>query len=172
MAFPFIKQKEFLMEERTPFYYTNRLPYDVIKIADAILSYAEYKKLSMNTDRLQMLLYLAEIVCYGNTNQPLFAEPIEAWSIGPIVRNVYYYYDDDGHPFKATTKWQDFELDPLTRNMIEDTIEMMKYKSTQKLKRICKSQPPYANTWTEKKTKAIILQKELAKWADTLYFQN
>lgn len=162
------------MEERTSFYYTNRLPYDVIKIADAILSYAEYKKLSMNTDRLQMLLYLAEIVCYENTNQPLFAEPIEAWPIGPIVRNVYYYYDNDngGQPFKATTEWQDFELDPLTRNMIEDTIEMMKYKSTQKLKRICKSQPPYANTWNEKKTKAIIPQKELAKWADTLYFQN
>lgn len=160
------------MGEKIPFFYTNRLPYDVMKIADAILSYAEYRKLSMSPDRLQMLLYLAEIVCYGNTNQPLFAEPIEAWPIGPVVRNVYYYYDDNRQPFKTRAKWQDFELDPLTRNMIEDTVEMMKYKSTQKLKQICKSQPPYANTWSKEKTKAIIPQEELIQWADTVNAQS
>jgi uncharacterized phage-associated protein len=54
-------------------------------VAEAILE----RKGPMDTFRLQKLVYYAQALHLATTGQPLFADPIEAWTNGPVVRSLY-----------------------------------------------------------------------------------
>lgn len=41
---------------------------------------------------LNKLLYFAQGYCLARTGKPMFADPIEAWEHGPVVREVYQTY--------------------------------------------------------------------------------
>lgn len=43
----------------------------------------------MDTFRLQKLLYYAQALHLARTGQPLFADRIEAWTNGPVVRSLH-----------------------------------------------------------------------------------
>lgn len=49
--------------------------------------------------KLQKLLYYAQAwyIVLSDTGKPLFNERIEAWTHGPVVRDVYYEYCDKGY---------------------------------------------------------------------------
>jgi uncharacterized phage-associated protein len=42
--------------------------------------------------RLQKLLYYAQGWSLANRDRPIFGEPIEAWTHGPVVRKVYAHF--------------------------------------------------------------------------------
>jgi uncharacterized phage-associated protein len=42
--------------------------------------------------RLQKLMYYVQGWCLGAIGRPLFAERIEAWTLGPVVRDVYHRF--------------------------------------------------------------------------------
>lgn len=46
--------------------------------------------------RLQKLLYYAQAWSLANRDRPLFHEQIEAWTHGPVVRDVYRRFADCG----------------------------------------------------------------------------
>lgn len=52
--------------------------------------------------KLQKLLYFAQGKYLAKNNTPLFKEDIEAWLLGPVVRNVYEEYKSCG-AFPITT---------------------------------------------------------------------
>jgi uncharacterized phage-associated protein len=66
--------------------------------------------------RLQKLLYYAQAWSLANRDRPLFHEKIEAWTHGPVVRNVYARFADcgdepilpDGKPTKLAAEDQRF----------------------------------------------------------------
>ena len=46
--------------------------------------------------KLQKLLYFAQGISLAMYDRPLFAEKIEAWQHGPVVRKVYNFYCPNG----------------------------------------------------------------------------
>lgn len=54
-------------------------------VAEAILE----RKGPMDTFRLQKLVYYAQALHLSTTGQPLFADRIEAWTNGPVIRSLY-----------------------------------------------------------------------------------
>lgn len=46
--------------------------------------------------KLQKLLYYMQGFCLAKTGSPLFMENIEAWKLGPVVREVWYECKDFG----------------------------------------------------------------------------
>ena len=46
--------------------------------------------------KLQKLLYFAQGHYLAKEKQPLFEEPIEAWSLGPVVKDVYNQFKHCG----------------------------------------------------------------------------
>ncbi len=46
--------------------------------------------------KLQRILYFSQAFYICHSNRPLFKEPLEAWSFGPVVPEVYLYYKTYG----------------------------------------------------------------------------
>lgn len=68
--------------------------------------------------KLQKLLYYIQVWHLVNFNKrPLFKEEIEAWDLGPVVKEVY-------HDFK------EFKHSPITLNVDEDVIKKIFNKKT------------------------------------------
>ena len=49
-----------------------------------------------NNLKLQRILYFSQAFYICHTDRPLFREPLEAWSFGPVVPEVYLYYKTYG----------------------------------------------------------------------------
>ncbi|MDR0841233.1 MAG: DUF4065 domain-containing protein [Christensenellaceae bacterium] len=49
---------------------------------------------SITNLRLNKLLYFAQAWYVALKDRPLFSEPIEAWTFGPVVRSIYNKYSD------------------------------------------------------------------------------
>lgn len=67
--------------------------------------------------KLQKLLYYAQGHHLGSNGQPLFGDPIQAWSHGPVVPSVYRAYRDFGNaPVKSVDpefNWMEYEEDDM-----------------------------------------------------------
>jgi uncharacterized phage-associated protein len=53
--------------------------------------------------KLQKLLYYAQAHYLANTGEPLFSNDLEAWRLGPVVREVYDFYASIAKEEKAKT---------------------------------------------------------------------
>lgn len=67
----------------------------------------------MTNLKLQKLLYYAQGHHMGLTGAPLFKEPIQAWSHGPVVSSVYHDYKRfESAPVQSINpdfNWMDYE---------------------------------------------------------------
>ena len=63
-----------------------------IDVANYILSIANRDGDLISNLKLQKLLYYAQAWYLVNYNVPLFNERIEAWELGPVVREVYSHF--------------------------------------------------------------------------------
>lgn len=62
-------------------------------IANWLLMWAEAQEgddAGLTNLKLQKLLYYAQGHLLGKSGEPLFADPIEAWAHGPVVKNEYH----------------------------------------------------------------------------------
>lgn len=57
---------------------------------------SENKELEISNLKLQKLLYYAQGVYLAITNKPLFSDEIVAWQHGPVVKNIYYDFCENG----------------------------------------------------------------------------
>src|SRR5579864_2329863 len=69
-------------------------PYPALTIAKWFIAWAEAEGDELSNLKLQKLLYYAQGHHMAAHGRPLFTEPIQAWSHGPVVPEVY-------HQFKA-----------------------------------------------------------------------
>lgn len=86
-------------------------------IARWFVQWAHANEADLSNLKLQKLLYFAQgehLARFGGT--PLFAERIDAWQHGPVLRDIYHDYKDfgtgdvtpdDDHPFE----WEDVDDD-------------------------------------------------------------
>jgi len=66
------------------------MAHDAIRVAGAFVDLATKQDSPLNPVKLQKLLYLAQGWHLAVTGKPLFRDPVEAWSFGPVVRSVFH----------------------------------------------------------------------------------
>lgn len=70
--------------------------YTALEIAKYIVNKCVKEEKYINNSKLQKILCLIQKEYIQNHNRPIFPDNIEAWTIGPVVPNVYYYYCSHG----------------------------------------------------------------------------
>lgn len=66
--------------------------YSALEIAEYIIGYSKQRNYSISNLKLQKILYFLQAQFLVSFNTPCFVETIEAWDLGPVVRNVYNKY--------------------------------------------------------------------------------
>ena len=68
-----------------------------IDVAEFLLYRANQDGELITNLKMQKLLYYAQAWFLVNFNKPLFDDPIEAWELGPVIREVYEHYKKFTH---------------------------------------------------------------------------
>jgi len=67
--------------------------YNVIDVAKYIILFCKRNGYSINNLKLQKLLYFVQAQFLVCKDMPAFSEDIEAWDFGPVVPEVYRYFE-------------------------------------------------------------------------------
>lgn len=83
--------------------------------------------------KLQKLLYIAWVRYYSKTEEYLFEDEIEAWTLGPVVPSVYYqYYIYAGIPIREDKEPSE-QIYPDAASVLDELIEKNKDKTAREL---------------------------------------
>lgn len=101
----------------------------------------------MTNLKLQKLLYYAQGLHLALFHSPLFNDPVEARMHGPVVRSVYFDYNEYGN--QPIPKPEDFEIaaiDADTRQFLDEVYEVYGQFSAWKLRNMIHQEMPWKNT--------------------------
>lgn len=117
-----------------------------LDVARFIINYENSAKRYITNLRLQKLLYFcqAAVIIATNGEDVCFADDIEAWDYGPVVREVYGHYK--GYSFRNLPSEKTIESIN-HENIIKKTLNSAKDYSTKKLVDISHSQDPWFNAY-------------------------
>lgn len=97
--------------------------------------------------KLQKLVYYAQgfnLAWYG---EPLFPEPIEAWTHGPVVRSLYFDYSSYGaNPIPTPVDFDPASIDSRTRQLLEEVYSVYGQYSAWGLRNLTHDEPPWKDT--------------------------
>lgn len=118
------------------------------------LDVAEYLLSLVNEDdgdlmshlRLQKLLYYAQGFHLAIFDQPVFSEPIEAWTHGPVVPAVYHEYKKYGSGQIPPPDGIDFSnYSDETRELLDEVYDVYGQFSASRLRNLTHQEPPWQN---------------------------
>jgi len=96
--------------------------------------------------KLQKLVYYAQGVFLALNDDPLFGEPIEAWTHGPVVAELYHRFKEHGSdaiPFNDEIDLEKY--DTKTREVLDEVYQFFGQFSGWKLRNMTHEEPPWAN---------------------------
>ncbi len=94
--------------------------------------------------KLQKLVYYAQGVHLAVFDRPLFAEPIEAWTHGPVVPVLYRRYKDSGSgPISPPTDVDFTKFDVDAREILDEVYSVYGQFSAWKLREMTHSEKPW-----------------------------
>lgn len=86
----------------------------------------------MSAMKLQKLVYYCQAWHLVRRDEPLFADPIEAWAAGPVVRSLYSLHKGQFQITAATFKGDLSAVDPDQRKTIDRVVDHYgKYSAAQ-----------------------------------------
>lgn len=139
-----------------------------------VAKYILEKQGTMSAMKLQKLLYYSQAWSLVWDDQPLFSNRIEAWSNGPVVREIY-----DIHRGKFQVSYDDFssysnqELNIEQKETVDTVLEAYGSKSAQWLSDQTHSENPWQNARkglsdTDRGNREITLES-MAEYYETLH---
>ncbi len=97
--------------------------------------------------KLQKLVYYAQgfhLAWYGT---PLFPEPIEAWAHGPVVRPLYFQYQEYRvNPIPTPEAFDPSTIDDQTRELLEEVYGVYGQYSAWGLRNLTHEEAPWKDT--------------------------
>ena len=94
--------------------------------------------------KLQKLLYYVQGFHLALYDEPLFPEPIEAWTHGPVVPELYHYYKKYGVGAIPCPKDVDFSIyDEGTRSLLDEVYSVFGQFSAWKLRNMTHEEEPW-----------------------------
>jgi uncharacterized phage-associated protein len=101
---------------------------------------------SISNLKLQKLLYYAQGGFLAMYDEPLFPEPIEAWTHGPVVPSVYRLYKQHGGEPIPIEKVELENYCGKIREVLDEVNEVFGQFSALKLRAMTHSEPPWMQT--------------------------
>lgn len=103
------------------------MTYDVMRIAEYIITFFSHKEMPVTHLKLQKLLYFVWVDYCRKTRAKLYTEEMGAWQLGPVVPSVYYEYCVYGampicREYKSEIRSED-------KQIIDATLEQYKDRS-------------------------------------------
>ena len=94
-----LKERKQTMSESIS--YNRKAPYNALDVARHIVNYSNDKKYWIDHLKLQKILYYCQVhfLCDFKEHSKCFKEKIEAWSWGPVVKEVYKEFKSYGSNF-------------------------------------------------------------------------
>lgn len=94
--------------------------------------------------KLQKLVYYAQGFHLALYDRPLFLEPIEAWTNGPVVPELYRYYREYGAGPIPYPKDIDFSIyDEQTKSLLDEVYAVFGQFSAWKLRKMTQEEEPW-----------------------------
>lgn len=119
----------------------------------------------MSNLKLQKLLYYSQGFHLALFGLKLFPEPIEAWSLGPVVKSVYNHYKEHGgDPIHFAP--DEFDLDKFdaqTGEFLDEIFGVYGQYSASALVRFTHEEPP----WKETPTRGEITPESMKRYFKT-----
>ena len=121
-------------------------PYPALTIAKWFIAWAEAEEEELSNLKLQKLLYYAQGHHLAERQMPVFADPIQAWSHGPVVPVVYHEYKDFGRtsielPDDDPFTWDD--VDRATSEFLSTVWNTYGGYSAGRLRNMTHEEPPW-----------------------------
>lgn len=99
--------------------------------------------------KLQKLVYYAQGFHLAFYDEPLFNEPIEAWTHGPVIPILYHHFKDHGACSIPSPSDMDFSVyDEQTRSLLDEVYSAFGQYEAWKLRNMTHEEPPWRNTPT------------------------
>ena len=92
--------------------------------------------------RLQKLIYYAQAWNLAFFDEPLFWEPIEAWTHGPVVRSIFDRFRDSGWEALSIPEVCP-ELDPRTIDLLKEILRVYGQLSAKHLEKLTHQEGPW-----------------------------
>lgn len=96
--------------------------------------------------KLQKLLYYAQGYFLAKKGAPLFNDNILAWEHGPVVRNVYNIYKENGSKGIEYDKDFNINIDNETEEILQDVYEEYGQYTAWKLRNMTHEESPWLTT--------------------------
>jgi uncharacterized phage-associated protein len=125
-------------------------PYPALTIAKWFIAWAEAEDDELSNLKLQKLLYYAQGHHLAEHGRPLFTEPIQAWSHGPVVPQVYHEFKRFGSasielPESDPFAWSD--VDTSTTKLLNKVWNTYGGLSAGRLRNMTHEEPPWKAHW-------------------------
>jgi len=121
----------------------------------------------MSNLKLQKLVYYAQGFHLALYDKPLFNEPIEAWTHGPVTPDLYRLYKEYGSGAIPQPKEIDFDqYGEQLENLLNEVFSVYGQFSAWKLRELTHEEPPWKNAYNKKEK--IISHDELKEYFKTL----
>lgn len=95
------------------------MAYGAKAIANRFLEIAKKEHVGITPMKLQKLIYFAHGWNYGLYDEPLIADPIQAWRFGPVIPSIYHEFKHVGSG-TISDRATDFDLEEF--ELVEPTI--------------------------------------------------
>jgi uncharacterized phage-associated protein len=122
--------------------------------------------------KLQKLVYYAQGFHLAIFGEPLFDEPIEAWTHGPVVKDLYHEYKE--HGANAIDKPVSIDLNRYTkdiRELLDDVWKVYGQYSASKLRNLTHAEPIWIEAYN-KYPGCVISHDSMKKYFKTLLFAS
>jgi len=97
--------------------------------------------------KLQKLVYYAQGVSLALHDRPLFPEPLEAWTYGPVVPKLFHIYKQYEAGAIPPPRDMDFSIyEPPTRKLLDEVYAVFGQFSAWKLYNMTHEESPWKNT--------------------------
>lgn len=98
-----------------------------LAVANFLLDRGAKEQIAIRHLKLQKLIYFCYAWFAGNTGEELFSEGIEAWPLGPVIRDVYLEFKDCGsdpiHRRATTWNWDTYDtIEPMVDKTLADEL--------------------------------------------------
>ena len=138
----------------------NTPPYPAMTIARWFIAWAQAEEDELSNLKLQKLLYYAQGHYLARNHTPLFSEPIQAWSHGPVVPVVYHEYKSAGSssimlPDSDPFMWKD--VDPDTAKFLSEVWNTYGGYSAGLLRAMTHDESPWRESWRGRDERHIVI---------------
>ena len=127
--------------------------------------------------KLMKLVYIAQGIFLAETGRPLFAEPVEAWKYGPVIRELWRETQTYGsEPIDSVITDELFNTTPMIPNTDKETLQILnsvwehfsEYSGIQLSNWTHQKDSPWDKTYGHKKASNIIGNDRIRKYFKSL----